>query len=93
VTPSPYFTLPELAQFIRRSRSYCYKKAKAGKIPSVRMDGQWLFDREIIREWVATSGKPKQVSSLTRFQQARERLRSLKTESTAASPQLLKGER
>ena len=53
-TPTPdVMTVDDLADYLKVSRRSVYNMAKAGKIPAVKVVGQWRFYRPVIDRWLA----------------------------------------
>lgn len=57
-----------------------------GKIPSKKINGSRVFDLDEIDKWLSEPQTGKSGPSLSKFQEVRERLRSLKTESNHSTP-------
>jgi excisionase family DNA binding protein len=45
------WTWREVAQALKFSRSWVYKKAETGELPSLRLGGELRFDPQAIRRW------------------------------------------
>lgn len=83
---SPYMTIEEAAHYFNCSYQTVYRRVKAQKIPA-RYVGGWRLDRQAVEVYDESGHRPRaKVTSISKFQSARLRLRSLKTEFTE-SPQ------
>ena len=49
---SPYWTVVEVAEYLRLNKFTVYKMAQRGKIPCVKITDKWRFTKESIDEWV-----------------------------------------
>lgn len=47
-----YLTIPEAAKIMRVSKTWLYKKAKAGVVPHFRVGGIIRFTKKDIDEWM-----------------------------------------
>lgn len=84
---SPIMDVEELAAYLKRPKSYIYKLTSKGAIPTCSNDRQKRFHKEQIDAWLDSLKKPaEEPVSLSRFQRAKERLRSLKSQHTADPP-------
>lgn len=45
-------TVKQVAQYLQMDEHTIYKLARAGKIPSIKIAGQWRFKKEIIDRWI-----------------------------------------
>lgn len=81
---SPFQDVDECAAYLKISPQTLYKWAHLGKIPYRKHLGRLVFHMDEIDKWSAAQARPVRTSSQTRFESARERLRSLKTEHTPA---------
>jgi len=45
-------TTREVAAYLRLAPATVYKLAQAGKIPAVKVGGQWRFSRQSLDEWL-----------------------------------------
>jgi nitrogen PTS system EIIA component len=45
-------TLDDLAAYLKVSRRTIYEWLKSGKVPAVKMIGQWRFKKEKIDSWL-----------------------------------------
>lgn len=89
----PYLTVEEAADYMRLAKATLYKKACKKEIPCRKHFGKLIFVVSELDEWSARrielSVKPERPSQ-SPFESARERVRSLKTQSNAAMPRPLK---
>lgn len=54
-------TLPEAADFLRVSERTIYRLSQAGKLPAIKIGGQWRFRKEdIYNHWMKTSAERQQ---------------------------------
>ncbi|MGZ3686651.1 MAG: helix-turn-helix domain-containing protein [Bdellovibrionota bacterium] len=93
---SPFMTVEECAQYLRMTKpgstQTLYRWARSGKIPARKHNGKVAFHQGDIDHWSASKTLANKAPSLTPFEQARMRLRSLKTEHTVKSlPRIQKG--
>ncbi|HXH35257.1 MAG TPA: helix-turn-helix domain-containing protein [Plantibacter sp.] len=51
---SPFMTLRELADYLRVSMRTAYQLAYDGKVPAVKVGGQWRIPRAALEEQFAT---------------------------------------
>ncbi len=49
---SAFYTVEELAEYLRLSEATIYRKAKMGTIPGVQIGRSWRFRRTTIEEWI-----------------------------------------
>lgn len=79
----------DLARYLKLKSSTVYKKKCKEKLPFVKVGGALRFRKTEIDQYLEAqrSGKSSQVPSQSRFQSARERLRSLKTDSSLTTRQ------
>jgi len=54
--PENLWTVDDVAEFLRASRSKVYKDAKARRIPSIRIGAMLRFDPNAVRRWVMQAG-------------------------------------
>jgi len=47
-----FFTIDELAVYLRISRDCAYKLAQQGKIPASKIGRKWRFEKKAIDEWI-----------------------------------------
>ncbi len=47
-----WLTVEEMAEYLKLGRSKVYQMAQEGVLPSVKVGGQWRFDREMVDEWL-----------------------------------------
>jgi excisionase family DNA binding protein len=52
VTTGKLLRPKEVAEFIGVRERTIYRLAHNGKIPAFKLGGQWLFNEEIIRQWL-----------------------------------------
>ncbi len=95
---SPFMNVGECAIYLRPKKPMnvqtLYRWAKNGKIPSRKHGGSVVFHQGDIDNWSASKVVAPANPSPTRFEQARMRVRSLKTEHTVKRrPRSQKGER
>lgn len=88
---SPYLTVLEVADYLRTTPGQIYNLVSKRKIPVWKPTGRLLFEREAIDNWVREKKRPEPIASVSRFESARLRLRSLTTELTADCQELQKG--
>lgn len=93
---SPFMTIEECAAYLRmtkpKSIQTLYRWARTGKIPARKHNGKITFHQEDIDEWSASKIITPNAPSLSPFEQARVRVRSLKIEHTVKRlPRVLKG--
>ena len=54
-----FLTVDELADYLRVSRASAYRLVQGGKVPHVRVGGQWRIPRaELERQLAEQAGKP-----------------------------------
>jgi excisionase family DNA binding protein len=46
-------TVKQLAEYLQMNEHTIYKLARSGKIPSIKIAGQWRFKKDIIDKWIA----------------------------------------
>jgi excisionase family DNA binding protein len=63
MNPEPLWTWREVADYLRASRSWVYKAADAGTLPSLRIGGLLRFDPAMVRAF-ARGEQPAAVVSL-----------------------------
>lgn len=85
VRVSPFMTVEECAAYLRVNRQTLYRWAQCGRIPARKANGKVLFHQGDIDAWTAAKASEKKTTVLSPFEQARMRLRSLKTEHTGLS--------
>lgn len=85
-SPSPFMTVQECAAYIRVSEKTLYRWANTAVIPSRKHGGKVLFHKDEIDRWSAGRQCSPKVTSISRFQSARNRLGSLTTEFTNTRP-------
>jgi len=51
-TKEDLMTLDDLAAYLKVSRRTIYEWLKSGKVPAVKMIGQWRFKKEKIDSWL-----------------------------------------
>lgn len=78
---SPYLRLKEAAEYLRVSKAHLYRLYNEGKIPG--RSHPVVFHKDDLDAFHASQAKPKEAATLSRFQSARNRVRSLTTEYTA----------
>ncbi|MFW5782554.1 MAG: response regulator [Candidatus Muiribacteriaceae bacterium] len=47
-----FFTIKELATYLRISKDCAYKLAQQGKIPASKVGRKWRFEKDIIDKWI-----------------------------------------
>jgi excisionase family DNA binding protein len=52
-----YLTVKELCLWIRLSRSKVYALVTANEVPHIKVGGKILFDKQKIKDWIATQSK------------------------------------
>ena len=45
-------TVKQVAKYLQMSEHTIYKIARSGKIPSLKIAGQWRFKKDIIDKWI-----------------------------------------
>lgn len=45
-------TVKQLAEYLQMNEHTIYKLARSGKIPSIKIAGQWRFKKDIIDKWI-----------------------------------------
>ncbi|NLY02136.1 MAG: helix-turn-helix domain-containing protein [Rhodopirellula sp.] len=53
---STVFTIDELAEYLKISKSTLYKLAQEGSIPSQKVGKHWRFHKDAIDEWLRQRG-------------------------------------
>lgn len=53
------FTLDELAEYLKLSKSTTYKLVGEGKIPGQKIGRHWRFSKEAIKKWLKESPNKK----------------------------------
>lgn len=81
---SEIMTADELAAYLKMPVASIYKRSCKGQIPCAKLGSVLRFPKAWIDQWILDNAKGKErvAPSQTRFQEARLRLRSLKTETT-----------
>ena len=51
-------TIPEVARFLRVSKTTVYKMIKDGELPAKRIRGQWRIMRHALQEYLADGDAP-----------------------------------
>ena len=46
-------TIAEVAKYLRLNERTVYRLAQDGKVPAVKIAGQWRFRRDVLDEWLA----------------------------------------
>lgn len=77
---SRFLNVAEAAALFRVRPSTIYKWSMNDTFPARKHGGKLAFSLEELEEWSRSRRKQKPDPSLSRFQQVRERLRSLKTQ-------------
>lgn len=85
IRTSPFMTAAECADYLRMNAQTLYRWAQRGKIPARKLGGKVLFHQGDVDAWSASQVAAKKSVALSPFEQARLRLRSLKTEHTGLS--------
>jgi excisionase family DNA binding protein len=57
------FTIQELAEYLKISRSTLYKLAQNGKIPGQKVGRHWRFRKKGIDRWLENNNSAKSFSS------------------------------
>lgn len=83
---SPFMDVEQCAAYIGAAVQTVYRWHSQGRIPGRKLNGLLRFDRREIDAWSREREESVKNRSPSRFQAARERLRSLKTEHTADDP-------
>jgi predicted DNA-binding transcriptional regulator AlpA len=65
--------------------------ANDGTFPAQKIGGQWVTDLDQVDAWYSRPREESPEPLLSKFQQAKERIRSLKTEAMPVSPRSSKG--
>lgn len=91
--PSPYLTIKEAAAYIKLRPSTLYQYASKGRIPSRKHFGKRVFVAAELDAWSDDQTKPTHDATpfQSRFESAKERIRSLKIHNIAPMPKPLKG--
>jgi excisionase family DNA binding protein len=74
-------TVEETAAYLRSTPRTIYQWSHEGRIPKRKVNGKLLFMKSELDQWILSGKTAGPVQS--KFQEVRERLRSLKTEETA----------
>lgn len=53
---STVFTIDELAEYLKISKSTLYKLAQEGSIPSQKVGKHWRFHKDAVDEWLRQRG-------------------------------------
>jgi excisionase family DNA binding protein len=53
---SSVFTIDELAEYLKISKSTLYKLAQEGSIPSQKVGKHWRFHKDAVDEWLRQRG-------------------------------------
>jgi excisionase family DNA binding protein len=51
------FTIDELAEYLKVSKSTLYKLAQAGKVPGQKVGKHWRFRRATIDQWLDANSR------------------------------------
>lgn len=62
--PEPLWTVDDVRNFLRVSRSWVYQQAEAGRLPCLRVVGVLRFDPGEVRRWVAGTARRSNVIAL-----------------------------
>ncbi|MDI6700989.1 MAG: helix-turn-helix domain-containing protein [bacterium] len=46
-------TVKQVAEYLQMDEHTIYKLARSGKIPSLKIAGQWRFKKEVIDKWIS----------------------------------------
>jgi len=46
-------TVKQVAKYLQMDEHTIYRLARSGKIPSIKIAGQWRFKKNIIDEWIS----------------------------------------
>jgi len=95
---SPWRSLEYCAKYLRQDKPIgmptLYRWASEGRIPAKKFNGVWLVNIALLEQQLASKVETPARPSLTPFEQARLRARSLKTEHTVKRLSLVqKGKR
>jgi excisionase family DNA binding protein len=55
-TECSVFTINELAEYLKISKSTLYKLAQEGSIPSQKVGKHWRFHKDAVDEWLRQRG-------------------------------------
>lgn len=87
---SPWMSVKECAKHLRPEKppsiKTVYRWAKRGLIPAHKLNGFVMFNRSEIDAHIASTSAEDNQASLTEFEKARIRLRSLKNSSHRQTP-------
>lgn len=73
---SPFMTVEECAEYTRISPEALYQKVHRRQIPCRKHGRQLLFHKDEIDAWSIAQSKPVRVTPLSKFQEARLRLKT-----------------
>ncbi|HMP78183.1 MAG TPA: PTS sugar transporter subunit IIA [Pirellulaceae bacterium] len=68
--PGEFFSLSDLARFLRKLPDEIQKMAERGLIPGRKISGQWRFERSEVFHWLETQMGISDAAELKRMQQA-----------------------
>ena len=57
--PSDVFTIEELSDYLKISKSTLYKLVREGKLPSQKVGRHWRFHKEAVDAWLKNTGNSK----------------------------------
>jgi excisionase family DNA binding protein len=86
---SPFLTVQECSEYLRVRPQTLYDWVYRNKIPFRKHGSRLLFHRDEVNEWSA-SEKGCSTTSISKFKEVKERLRSLKTDLTVCHSESLK---
>ena len=67
-TTEDFFTVPELAGYLRMNRATIYKMVTNGEMPGFRVGHQWRIKKSSINTWIEKQeSAPKKSSAKNRF--------------------------
>lgn len=46
-------TVKQIAEYLQMDEHIIYKLARSGKIPALKIAGQWRFKKEILDKWIS----------------------------------------
>ena len=46
-------TVKQVAQYLQMDEHTIYKLSRSGKIPAIKIAGQWRFKKEVIDKWIS----------------------------------------
>lgn len=82
---TPFMKKEECAAFLKTVKPRTLVMwARAGKIPARKHGTEWVFPLPEIEAWSQARGNARAQPSISRFQAAKSRIRSLKTQQTDA---------